>query len=188
MLIRSAASDSMGGASANPPSAPLTRLIPGPISSTWEEIFHVLHAVLKIAGSAAEEDADRVQEDRKSCDQQRYDDDCQDDKNNFSSFSQSGSGSSTRPCEPVRDPGFRRSCGGVVAGCGRLRCRVNGEVVEDNGEVVELDGGTLVGAEEVRPVGGAALGAVAGAVGGAGVGGVVGGLPGVPPGASADPD
>ncbi len=39
MPIRSAASDSMGSASANPPPAPLTRLIPEPIASAWEEII-----------------------------------------------------------------------------------------------------------------------------------------------------
>lgn len=121
---RSATSDSVGSASTNPPHAPLARLIPGPIASAWEETFFTFCTQSsRLQGSAAEEDADRGQEDRKSCDQQRYDDDCQDDKNHFSSFSNRVPEARPRPREPVRDPGFRRSCGGVVAGCGRLRCR-----------------------------------------------------------------
>jgi hypothetical protein len=60
-------------------------------------------------------------------------------------------------------------------------------VALDHGEVVELDGGTLVLGGEESPSVGLRL-APWRAVGGAGVRGVVGGLPSVPPGTAVDPD
>jgi hypothetical protein len=58
----------------------------------------------------------------------------------------------------------------------------------DNGEVVELDGGTVVLGDDGVAVGGAAVNTVAGSLGGAGIGGVVGDFPSVSSSASAGPE